>query len=74
MKELTLYPPEELYVRYLFKSVQNYGVINCDLETFTKLYNEWCEKNLSGNSGKVLQMFETLMLENFIEYLASTDI
>lgn len=46
MKALTAYSEEETHMRQLFGSVNNYGKINCDFPTFSKLYLPLTTKRL----------------------------
>lgn len=40
MKALTIYSKGEIHLRQLLRKLQDYGKLNCDFETFSKLYEE----------------------------------
>lgn len=48
MNALTIYSKGEIHLRQLLRKLQDYGTINCDFETFSKLYAEWHLKAFPG--------------------------
>lgn len=75
MKAFTLYPKGEIDLRQLLRSLQDYGELNCDFVTFTKLYEEWHTKTFPGvpvNTGSAT--FRNDWLIEFVTFLANKDI
>lgn len=75
MKAFILYSPEEFSLRQLLKQLQSQGKVNCDFETFSKLYKEWQEKTYPGcpiNAEAVIYVDE--LLKDFVIFLANKDI
>ncbi len=75
MKAFTFYSKEEFDLRLLFKQLQDYGKVNCDFETFSKLYEEWLKKAYPTcpiNAATIIQDDELFTL--FVIFLANKDI
>lgn len=75
MKAFTFYSDEEFGLRLLFKQLQDYGKVNCDFETFSKLYEEWLEKTYPTcpmNAAIIIKVDE--VFTHFITFLANKDI
>ena len=75
MKAFTIYRKEEIHLRLLLRKMQDYGTINCDFETFSKLYAEWHMKAFPGcpvNTQSAI--FREDWFKDFINYLANKDI
>lgn len=75
MKAFTCYPKEQIYLRMLLRKMQDYGKINCDFETFTKLYEKWYIKMFPGCPVSAhTAIFRDDWLVSFINFLANCDI
>ncbi len=75
MKAFILYSPEEFSLRQLLKQLQSQGKVNCDFETFSKLYKEWQAKTYHGcliNAEAVIYVDE--LFKDFVIFLANKDI
>ena len=48
MKAFTLYPKEERDLRKLLGKMKDYGTMNCSLDQFCQIYNEWHLKAFPG--------------------------
>lgn len=75
MKALTLYSKSEIHLRQLLRKMQDYGKINCDLETFSKLYNKWHMKTFPGLPINTMSaIFNEAWFLEFVNFLANEDI
>lgn len=75
MKALTIYPKQEIHLRQLLKKLQDYGELNCDFNTFSKLYNKWHTKAFPGcpiNTQSAI--FRDDWFLDFVNFLANADI
>lgn len=75
MKALTIYSKGEIHLRQLLRKIQDYGTINCDFETFVKLYEEWHLKAFPGCPIDITTViFRDDWFSDFVNFLANKDI
>ncbi len=75
MRALTLYPTEEIQLRQLLRKLNDYGKINCDFPTFSKLYEEWHKQAFPGcRIDFTTAMFRDDWFLEFVKFLANKDI
>lgn len=75
MKALTIYTKGEINLRKLLRKLQDYGELNCDFETFSKLYEEWHKKTFPGCSvNSMTAIFREDWFTEFVNFLANKDI
>ncbi len=76
MKAFTFYTSDEFNLRYLYNKIIEYGKVNCDFATFSKLYKEWQEETFSNipENDVISNIFLMGWFENFILYLANKEI
>lgn len=75
MKAFIPYPKEAVHLRLLLRKLQDHGTINCDFETFTKLYEKWHLKTFPGcpiNTQSAI--FREDWFYDFLNFLISSDI
>lgn len=75
MKAFILYSNEEFSLRQLLRQLQSQGKVNCDFETFSKLYKEWQAKTYPEcpiNAEAVIYVDE--LYRQFVIFLANKDI
>lgn len=75
MKAFTRYTPEELDLRRLLKKLEEHGNVNCDFETFTRLYRKWYFKSFPGTDfspNSVILKCDLFM--DFVKFLENEDI
>lgn len=75
MKALTLYSKEEIHLRQLLRKLNDYGKINCDFPTFSKLYEEWHKKTFPGRPVDIATaMCRDDWFIEFVNFLANKNI
>ena len=75
MKAFTLYSKGEIDLRQLLRSLQDFGELNCDFVTFTKLYEEWHNKTFpSCPVNTMTAIFKDAWFLEFVNFLANKDI
>lgn len=75
MKALTIYSKGEIHLRQLLRKLQDYGKLNCDFETFSKLYGEWHKKAFPGCPVNTMSaLFREEWFIEFVNFLANKDI
>lgn len=75
MKAMRIYSKDEIELRLLLEKLKNYGELNCDFPTFSKLYEEWHRKTFPGCpiDTSTATFREDWFLE-FVKFLANKDI
>ena len=75
MKAFILYSDEEFKLRQLLRQLQSQGKVNCDFETFSKLYKGWHAKTFPGCPINVeTTISKDEWLKDFVIFLANKDI
>ncbi len=75
MKALRTYSKEETHLRQLLRKLNDYGELNCDFPTFSKLYEEWHQKTFPGcEIDTMTAIFRDDWFLDFVNFLANKDI
>lgn len=75
MKAFSIYSKPEIDLRLLLTKLQNYGTINCDFETFTKLYRAWHQKTFPDTPISTSSVgFRDDWFRDFVNYLANQEV
>lgn len=75
MKALRTYSKEETHLRQLLRKLNDYGELNCDFPTFSKLYEEWHQKTFPGcEINTMTAIFRDDWFLDFVNFLANKDI
>ncbi len=75
MKALTAYSKGEIHLRQLLRKLNDYGEINCDFPTFSRLYEEWHNKAFPGCPVNTMSaIFRDDCFLDFVNFLANKDI
>lgn len=75
MKAFKLFSNEEIELRKLLRKLQEYGEINCNFETFTKIYVDWFKITFPGrdfNPSIAINSDDWFL--DFLKFLASKNI
>ena len=75
MKALRTYSKEETHLLQLLRKLNDYGELNCDFPTFSKLYEEWHQKTFPGcEINTMTAIFRDDWFLDFVNFLANKDI
>lgn len=75
MKALRTYSKGETHLRQLLRNLNDYGELNCDFPTFSKLYEEWHQKTFPGcEINTMTAIFRDDWFLDFVNFLANKDI